>query len=67
MDKRAIEVKSKSFLLYVYIDTYAALLYKTGKYNKALIQAKKAIVEAKKVAADYSETEKLLEKIKRKL
>ena len=65
--EHAIEVQSRKFMLYAYIDTYAALLYKTGEYDKALIQAKKAIIEAKKEEENYKETALLIEKINKKL
>lgn len=48
---------------YAYMDTYAALLYKTGQLDQAATWAKKAIEEGKKKGENVSETEKLLNKI----
>jgi hypothetical protein len=42
------------------------LLYKLGENNKALQQANKAIEIAKKNNQDYSETQKLADKIMKK-
>jgi len=47
-------------------DTYAALLYKLGEYDKALNQAAIAITLAKKNNLDYAGTTDLIEKIKDK-
>ena len=47
-------------------DTYAALLYKLGEYDKALNQAEIAITLAKKNNLDYAGTTDLIEKIKDK-
>jgi thioredoxin-related protein len=49
---------------YAYLDTYAALLYKTGAYKDAEIWAGKAIKAGKADNEEVEETEKLLEKIK---
>ncbi|MDQ3073731.1 MAG: thioredoxin domain-containing protein, partial [Bacteroidota bacterium] len=49
---------------YANMDTYAALLYRTGKFREAEKAAKKAIKLGKKEDADYSTTEILLEMIK---
>lgn len=51
---------------YMYIDTYAAVLYKAGELKKAEKFAKKAIEIGKKEGEDVSETEELLKKIKDK-
>lgn len=48
---------------YVYIDTYAALLYKTGKLSEAKAQAKLAIKVGKADGEKTTETEKLLMQI----
>ena len=48
---------------YYNTDTYAALLYKAGKYKKAEEWAVVAIANAKKQEMESTETEKLLEKI----
>ncbi|MCC7533561.1 MAG: thioredoxin family protein [Bacteroidia bacterium] len=53
--------------LYMYIDTYAALLYKTGKLNEAKAQAILAIKVGKADNENTEETEKLLDKIKLQL
>lgn len=47
-------------------DTYGALLYKLGEYDKALNQAEIAITLAKKNNLDYAGTTDLIEKIKDK-
>jgi thioredoxin-related protein len=47
-------------------DTYAWLLYKFGNNRKALKQASKTIKIAKKSNQDYSETQKLIDTIKKK-
>lgn len=57
--KRAIKLEETSANL----DTHAALLYKTGDFNKALIIANKAIAKAKKEEKDYSLTIELIKKI----
>jgi thioredoxin-related protein len=49
---------------YAYLDTYAALLYKTGAYKDAEIWAGKAIEAGKADNEEVEETEKLLKKIK---
>lgn len=48
---------------YAVMDTYAALLYKTGKKQEAKVAAEKAIEQGKKENADYKGTEDLLKKI----
>ncbi len=48
-------------------DTYAALLYKIGRYKKALVIAEEAIVIAKKTNNRFKVTEELIEKINIKL
>ncbi|MGE3800672.1 MAG: DUF255 domain-containing protein [Candidatus Kapaibacterium sp.] len=48
---------------WMYIDTYAALLYKTGNLVEAEKQARKAIQLGEEKGDDVSETKKLLEKI----
>jgi thioredoxin-related protein len=49
---------------YAYLDTYAALLYKTGAYKEAESWANKAIKTGKAENEKVEDTEKLLEKIK---
>jgi thioredoxin-related protein/mRNA-degrading endonuclease HigB of HigAB toxin-antitoxin module len=49
---------------YFNVDTYAALLYKTGQYEEALQYADQAIDLAKKDGNDASSTEELKKKIK---
>lgn len=49
---------------YAYMDTYAALLYKTEAYNEAEKWAEKAIETGKAENEKVDDTEKLLEKIK---
>lgn len=49
---------------YYNYDTYAAVLFKLGKYTEAKSNASKAIELGKKENADVKETEDLLEKIK---
>jgi len=48
---------------YMYVDTYAALLYKNGDYPRAKTYAEKAIEIGKKDDSDTAETVVLLEKI----
>lgn len=50
--------------VYMYLDTYAALLYKNKIYNEAEAWAIKAIEAGKKEKTNISETEKLLKKIR---
>lgn len=57
--KRSIELNSN----YANNDTYAALLYKLGKYDKAMKQAEKAIDLARMKNIEYKETSDLIEKI----
>ncbi len=57
---RSIELKSN----YNNNDTYAALLYKLGQFEKAEKQAEIAIEIAKKQNEDYTATTELLSKIK---
>lgn len=55
---------------YAYLDTYAAVLYKSGNYTEAKTQAEKAITLAKNSGyseKDYQETTTLLTKINSKL
>jgi len=61
--KRSIELEKN----YYNTDTYAALLYKSGKYKQALEVAKEAIHIAKQDKEDYSATNQLVEQIKRKI
>lgn len=49
--------------LYMYLDTYAALYFKIGNYNEALVWADKAIEAGKKTGEDVKETEALRDKI----
>lgn len=51
---------------YAILDTYAWLLYKKGDYKSAKKAAQQAIELAKKENEDYSETEKIFQKIKEK-
>lgn len=67
---KALEIVEISISLnknYYNLDTHAALLYKTGRYTKALKKAKEAIVAAKKNDNDYTSTSELIEKIIDKL
>ncbi len=57
--KRSIELNKN----YYNTDTYAALLYKTGKYKQALTYAEQAVKIAKKQGDDYDSTTKLIEQI----
>ncbi len=57
--KKATELENN----YANNDTYAAVLYKSGKKAEAKKAAQKAIELAKKNEEDFSETEALLEKI----
>ncbi|GAK77508.1 MAG: thioredoxin domain-containing protein [Nonlabens ulvanivorans] len=59
MVKRSIELDAN----YNNTDTYAALLYKTGRYDEAWKQAKAAILLAKEEDVSYSSTQELLLKI----
>lgn len=60
--ERSIELNSN----YANNDTYACLLYKLRKYDKALKQAERAIELAKQKNIDYKETSDLIIKIKEK-
>ena len=57
--KQAAEIDDS----YAINDTYAAVLYKTGKKEEAKATAQKAIDLAKKTGEDSKETEALLKKI----
>jgi len=59
--EKAIELKK----LYNYLDTHAALLYKSGDYSRAREQANAAIKIAKSSSIDYETTTELLAKINR--
>jgi hypothetical protein len=59
MAKQSVAIEEN----YFNTDTYAALLYKAGKYKKAEEMAVLAIENAKKQKMESGETEKLLEKI----
>lgn len=48
---------------FAYLDTYAALLYKTGEYKQARMYAEQAIVTGKKQGEEVKETEELIQKI----
>lgn len=50
---------------YMYLDTYAALLYKTKNYEEAEKTAKAAIEKGKANGENIKETEELLEKIRK--
>lgn len=52
--------------VYMYLDTYAALLYKTNHLTKAQQYAEQAIDVGKQKGEDVSSTEELLKKIKSK-
>lgn len=52
--------------LYMYLDTYAALLYATDQYAEARTWAEKAITTGKASGEDVKSTESLLEYIKAK-
>lgn len=54
---------SEKSKMYAETDTYAALLFKTGKLAEAKTQAQTAIERAKKENSEYDETQKLLDKI----
>ncbi len=60
---RSIELEK----FYANIDTYAALLFKTGKYTEALKKSKEAIEKAKEDGEDYNSTTELINKIIEKL
>jgi tetratricopeptide (TPR) repeat protein len=49
---------------WAFVDTYAALLYKTKQYDEAERQALRAIDMGKEADADVAETEELLKKIR---
>ena len=53
-------VQSPSYML---LDTYAALLYKSGDLKKAKQYAETAIEAGKKEKQDFKETQELLDKI----
>ena len=61
--KRSIELEEN----YHNVDTYAALLYKTGRYDDAFNKAKEAIDIAKRDDLDYSSTSELIGEIAKKL
>lgn len=52
---------------YMFLDTYAAVLFKKGDLNAARDYAQKAIAAGKEEKTDYKETEALLEKITSRL
>ncbi|HRK28785.1 MAG TPA: thioredoxin fold domain-containing protein [Chitinophagales bacterium] len=58
--KRSVEIQPAFYNH----DTYAALLYKTGNKKEALKIAEKAVELAKQARQDYSETQKLIDRIK---
>ena len=49
---------------YAYLDTYAALLYKNGDYDRALVIAEKAIITGLESEQKVGETKELVDKIK---
>ncbi|MFA6570891.1 MAG: DUF255 domain-containing protein [Bacteroidota bacterium] len=51
--------------IYMYLDTYAALLYKSGNIKEAEKSANMALQTGKANKEDVKETEKLIEKIKK--
>ncbi len=60
---KAIEIVKRSISLdenYHNLDTYAALLYKTGRYEAAIKKAKEAIEVAKRDEVDYTATTELI-------
>jgi thiol-disulfide isomerase/thioredoxin len=59
LGKRAVKLESN----YYTTDTYAATLFKSGKYSQALEWANTAVDLAKKAAEDYSVTAELIENI----
>jgi thioredoxin-related protein len=61
--KRSVELKPS----YANNDTWAALLYKLGKFEEAKTVAGKAIEYGKKMNTDVKETEELLQKINQRL
>ena len=61
--KRSVELKDE----YFNNDTYAHILFETGKLQEAKIVAEKAIKLAKDSGADYQETEELLNEIHGKI
>jgi thiol-disulfide isomerase/thioredoxin len=70
MLKKAEKWAKKSMELdknYYNTDTYAAVLYKLGKYEKALKYTDEAIKLAKQSNQDYKGTEELKKKIEKKL
>ena len=54
---------SEKSKMYAETDTYAALLFKSGKLAEAKTQAQSAIERAKKENSEFDETQKLLDKI----
>lgn len=63
--KEAIKCSRRSIQLdnrYAYNDTYAALLYKTGKHKKAYKQAQIALAIAREQNLDYQETMDLIKR-----
>jgi tetratricopeptide (TPR) repeat protein len=65
--KLASKLAKRAVLLepnYYTTDTYASVLYKTGKYSKAMEWANTAIEAAKAAGEDYSGTSALVDKIK---
>lgn len=59
--KRTVELQPEN---YSYMDTYANLLFKTGKKNKAIEQQTLAISLAKKSGEDTKDLEETLQKMK---
>lgn len=59
--KRTVELQPDN---YSYLDTYANLLFKTGKINKAIEQQTLAISLAKKLGEDTKDLEETLQKMK---
>jgi hypothetical protein len=63
--KEAIKWSRRSIKLensYANNDTYAALLYKTGKHKKAYTQAQKALAIAREENLDYQDTMDLIKR-----
>lgn len=67
---KAVEWAERAMRLdesYAIADTYAAVLYKSGRKKEALEAAERAIELAKKDGTDYAETEALLGRIRTEL
>jgi len=58
-----MEAVVRQFPKYMFVDTYAALLYKNGEMKTARAFAEKAVALGREEKADVTETQALLEKI----